>query len=82
MAGPGRDGDAVTSRAAPRSLAASLLARLRGLRVALRAVVGAPDYERYLAHHAARHAGTEPLTPAEFERRWHERRARPGGRCC
>ena len=37
----------------------------RALRV-VRQVVGAPDYERYLEHHARAHAGTSPLPRREF----------------
>ena len=49
----------------------------------LRAVIGAPDYERYLAHMRERHPGEPPLTEREFfERRLRERSERPGGRCC
>ncbi|HEX8847895.1 MAG TPA: YbdD/YjiX family protein [Gemmatimonadaceae bacterium] len=49
----------------------------------LRVVVGAPDYERYLAHMRERHPGEPPLSERElFERRLRERTERPGGRCC
>jgi uncharacterized short protein YbdD (DUF466 family) len=37
----------------------------RALRI-LRQVVGAPDYERYLEHHARCHPGTEPLGRRAF----------------
>jgi uncharacterized short protein YbdD (DUF466 family) len=37
-----------------------------GLLRAVRQVVGAPDYARYLEHHAARHPGREPLSPREY----------------
>ncbi len=50
---------------------------------ALRAVLGAPDYERYLAHQRAHHAGEPALGRAEFMRRGLEARYnRPGARCC
>jgi uncharacterized short protein YbdD (DUF466 family) len=47
-------------------------------------VLGAPDYQAYLAHHAANHAGSRPLGEREFvasyiERRYNGRGAR---RCC
>jgi uncharacterized short protein YbdD (DUF466 family) len=47
-------------------------------------ILGAPDYRAYLAHHAANHAGSRPLTEREFvatyiERRYNGRGAR---RCC
>ncbi len=49
----------------------------------LRRVVGAPDYECYVAHVRARHPGTEPLGWAEFYRaRLEERYNRPGAKCC
>ncbi|HXY29749.1 MAG TPA: YbdD/YjiX family protein [Gemmatimonadaceae bacterium] len=46
-------------------------------------IVGAPDYERYLAHMGRAHAGEPALTPQAFEReRLRDRFARPGNRCC
>ena len=49
----------------------------------LRAIIGAPDYERYLAHAAARHPDCQPLTRDEFARqRLESRYSRPGSRCC
>jgi uncharacterized short protein YbdD (DUF466 family) len=49
----------------------------------LRIVIGAPDYERYLAHVAQRHTGSVPLSRDEFARDAHARRYdRPGSRCC
>jgi uncharacterized short protein YbdD (DUF466 family) len=49
----------------------------------LRAVLGAPDYERYLAHARAHHPDQTPLSRAEFLRaRLDERYAKPGARCC
>lgn len=49
----------------------------------LRAIIGAPDYERYLAHMRAAHPGDAPLPPDEFaRRRLAERYDRPGSRCC
>ena len=49
----------------------------------LRCVIGAPDYERYLAHASNRHPGTTPLTREEFARDALSRRYdRPGSRCC
>ena len=49
----------------------------------LRRVIGAPDYERYLAHLARRHPGTTPLSRDEFARDALARRYdRPGSRCC
>jgi len=49
----------------------------------VRCVIGAPDYERYLAHLTQRHPGCAPLTRAEFARDALSRRYdRPGSRCC
>jgi len=47
-------------------------------------MLGAPDYRAYLAHHAASHADTAPLSEREFvavsiERRYNGRGAQ---RCC
>jgi uncharacterized short protein YbdD (DUF466 family) len=50
----------------------------------VRQVVGAPDYERYLEHQAARHPGCTPLTAREYYAEFVTRRF--GGsaptRCC
>ena len=64
--------------------------RLRGVRAAIagvlgvvRQVVGAPDYQRYLAHHAHGHGGAAPLGPREFYAEFVSRRFAPGPtRCC
>jgi len=49
----------------------------------VRRVIGAPDYERYLAHACTAHPGTEPLTRAEFAREALARRyGRGASRCC
>ena len=50
----------------------------------VRQVVGAPDYERYLEHQAARHPGCAPLTPRAYYAEFVTRRfggAEPKG-CC
>jgi uncharacterized short protein YbdD (DUF466 family) len=58
-------------------------ARLTALTRALHRILGAPDYDAYLAHHARHHAGVPPLSRAEFVRRRQEDRySRPGARCC
>ena len=50
---------------------------------ALRLVIGAPDYERYLAHLARRHPDRTPLSRDAFARDALARRYdRPGSRCC
>jgi uncharacterized short protein YbdD (DUF466 family) len=49
----------------------------------LRQLVGAPDYDRYLEHHARCHAGTEPLGRREFYADFVSWRFGPGPtRCC
>ncbi|NUQ21382.1 MAG: YbdD/YjiX family protein [Gemmatimonadaceae bacterium] len=49
----------------------------------LRLVIGAPDYERYLAHMRDHHAGEHPLSERElFEQQMRDRVERPGARCC
>ena len=50
----------------------------------LRQVVGAPDYERYLEHHAACHPGEAPLSPREYYADFVTRRFGSGAatRCC
>ena len=66
------------SRALSRTRAA--LARIGTL---VRRIIGAPDYERYLAHVNRRHPGTTPLTRDAFARDALARRYdRPGSRCC
>lgn len=46
-------------------------------------VVGAPDYERYVAHMRACHPDTRPLPRDAFLRdRETARYSRPGARCC
>jgi len=57
--------------------------RLAAVGRALRAIVGVPDYERYLAHMRERHPDEVPLPRAEFlRRRMEERYNKPGSRCC
>lgn len=49
----------------------------------VRRVIGAPDYERYVAHVRACHPGTTPMSQMEFERaRLEQRYSQPGQRCC
>jgi uncharacterized short protein YbdD (DUF466 family) len=50
---------------------------------ALRQVVGAPDYQRYVAHVRTSHPGAVPLGWDEFYRaRLEERYNKPGAKCC
>ena len=61
----------------------SLVAFVQRAGSVLRRVVGAPDYERYLAHVSLRHPDMRPLTRDEFARDALSRRYdRPGSRCC
>ena len=63
--------------------AVPLARRLAALGAALRRVIGAPDYERYLHDHARHPAAREPMTRQEFTRDALARRyERPGSRCC
>lgn len=62
---------------------AALRNGLRRVAAVVRRVIGAPDYEGYLAHVAACHPGSAPMTRQEFERsRLEGRYSRPGQRCC
>ena len=55
----------------------------KGFQAVLRAVIGAPDYERYLEHVLRAHPGECPLTREQFAARQLDRRYnRVGGRCC
>ena len=49
----------------------------------VRTVIGAPDYDHYLAHLRERHLDEKPLSHAEFaNQRMNDRYSRPGSRCC
>ena len=51
----------------------------------VRQVIGAPDYARYLEHHAARHADRPPLSPRQYYAEFVSWRFGSGGsptRCC
>ncbi len=49
----------------------------------MRRVVGAPDYDAYIAHATRRHPGLVPLSREAFARDALARRYdRPGSRCC
>jgi uncharacterized short protein YbdD (DUF466 family) len=58
--------------------------RVRGrVAAALRQVVGAPDYQRYVAHVRLCNPASEPLAWDEFYRaRLEERYSKPGAKCC
>jgi uncharacterized short protein YbdD (DUF466 family) len=54
----------------------------RALRV-LRTIIGAPDYERYIAHMRAQHPECDVVSRDEFmKQRLESRYSKPGSRCC
>jgi uncharacterized short protein YbdD (DUF466 family) len=56
---------------------------LRRVAELLRAIVGAPDYDRYVAHVCACHPDQPVMTRDAFMReRLAARYERPGARCC
>ena len=56
---------------------------LSGAGKVLRRIIGAPDYETYLAHMGRRHPEQPTLSYAEFARAsMVDRYNRPGSRCC
>jgi uncharacterized short protein YbdD (DUF466 family) len=64
-----------------------VIARVKALadRIArgMRAVLGVPDYRRYVDHMRASHPGRAPMSLTEFARdRLENRYNRPGARCC
>lgn len=54
----------------------------RYLAQALRLMVGQPDYDAYLAHHARVHPGRPAMSYAEFFRDRQQARYGSSGRCC
>ena len=49
----------------------------------LRAIVGAPDYGRYLAHMRQAHPGDRVMSETEFiHKRMNDRYNRAGSKCC
>jgi uncharacterized short protein YbdD (DUF466 family) len=61
-------------------LVVSLFAR--GARL-VRAIIGAPDYARYLQHMRTAHPGDRVMSETEFNHsRMNDRYNRPGSRCC
>ena len=50
---------------------------------ALRAIIGVPDYDRYVAHRRLRHPGEPVMSREAFTRECLTARyERPGSRCC
>lgn len=61
-------------------LISSLLSRAASV---VRAVLGAPDYHRYLTHMRAAHPGDRVMSETEFiHTRMNDRYNRAGSRCC
>jgi uncharacterized short protein YbdD (DUF466 family) len=62
------------------NLITSLFARSASV---VRAMLGVPDYERYLAHMRAAHPGDRVMTETEFNHtRMNDRYNQPGSKCC
>jgi uncharacterized short protein YbdD (DUF466 family) len=56
---------------------------LKAVREAVLRIIGAPDYDRYVAHMRERHPGEPVLSRDAFTReRLAARYERPGARCC
>jgi uncharacterized short protein YbdD (DUF466 family) len=61
----------------------SASALIAGVARVLRAMIGVPDYERYVEHCRAHHPGSAPMTRDQFAADLIERKySRPGSRCC
>ena len=66
-----------------RRLTDSLVARVADVGSLLRRIIGAPDYDGYLAHVTAHHPDVTPLSREAFARDALARRYdQPGSRCC
>lgn len=49
----------------------------------LRAIIGVPDYERYVEHCRAHHPDCAPMTQDQFAKASFENKySKPGTRCC
>lgn len=60
-----------------------LVARVRAVVQSLHRIIGAPDYDGYVAHVNSAHPGREPMSRDDFTReRLENRYSRPGARCC
>lgn len=70
----------VSSRAARPT---AVLSWFRSVARIVRTIVGAPDYDRYVAHMRDHHPECEPVSLDDFMRqRLESRYSRPGARCC
>jgi uncharacterized short protein YbdD (DUF466 family) len=66
-----------------RELVLSTRTKLARAAYVIRRVIGVPDYDRYVAHLRAHHAGMQPMNRDEFVRqRLADRYSKPGNRCC
>jgi len=62
---------------------ASIADRLHRASALLHRIIGAPDYDAYLAHAAACHPDRPTMSRDEFvKERMEDRYSRPGTRCC
>ena len=62
---------------------ARISAWLRRALAVVRTVIGAPDYDRYVAHMRQHHPECEVAPRDEFmQQRLESRYSRPGSRCC
>ena len=62
---------------------AGLPEKLRSALRVVRAIIGAPDYDRYVAHMREHHPECQVTTRDEFMRqRLESRYSKPGARCC
>ncbi len=60
-----------------------LTALMTRITSAIRAVLGVPDYARYLTHMRSAHPGDRVMSETEFRHTWmNDRYNRPGTRCC
>lgn len=61
----------------------SLTDAMHAIAATMRAIIGVPNYERYLEHMRRRHPAETPLRLEEFERaRLTDKYLRPGAKCC
>lgn len=63
-------------------MATRLMSMLRLAWRSIRQLSGDDAYERYLAHHAVRHAGSVPLSRREFFQRQQQQKWSGIKRCC
>jgi len=60
-----------------------LVVLVAGVARTMRAILGVPDYDRYVEHCRSRHPDALPMTEDQFARDWLDRKySRPGTRCC